>query len=92
ILLMTRKESERKPVYNCIRCAKCVNVCPMGLQPTQLMTVTEFSNWDLAEKLHITDCVECGSCSYTCPSNRPLLDHIRLGKGKVLGIVRSRKT
>lgn len=92
ILLLTKKESARKPVYNCIRCAKCVAVCPMGLQPTQLMTTTEFSNWDLAEKLHITDCVECGSCSYTCPSNRPLLDYIRLGKGKVLGIIRSRKT
>ncbi|MDH6356156.1 electron transport complex subunit RsxC [Parabacteroides sp. PF5-9] len=91
ILLLTKKESVRKPMKNCIRCAKCVQVCPMGLNPTQLMTATEFTNWDVAEKNYITDCVECGSCSYTCPADRPLLDYIRLGKGKVLGIIRARK-
>ena len=92
VLLLTREESVRKPARDCIRCAKCVNVCPMGLNPTLLMTATEFQNWELAEKNHITDCIECGSCSYTCPANRPLLDRIRLGKGKVLGIIRARKS
>ncbi len=92
ILLLTREESVRRPVYDCIRCAKCVNVCPMGLNPTQLMTATEFTNWELAEKNHIVDCIECGSCSYTCPANRPLLDHVRLGKVKVMGIIRARKS
>lgn len=91
ILLLNKQEAARKQSYNCIRCAKCVNVCPMGLNPTQLMTATEFSNWELAEKNFITDCIECGSCSYTCPSNRPLLDYVRLGKGKVMGIIRARK-
>ncbi|MDH6341637.1 electron transport complex protein RnfC [Parabacteroides sp. PFB2-12] len=92
VLLITEKEAKRKPVMSCIRCTKCVNVCPMGLNPTLLMTTTEFTNWDLAEKNHIADCIECGSCSYTCPSNRPLLDQIRLGKGKVMGIMRARKS
>ena len=92
VLLLTREESVRMPARDCIRCAKCVNVCPMGLNPTLLMTATEFQNWELAEKNHITDCIECGSCSYTCPANRPLLDRIRLGKGKVMGIIRARKS
>ncbi len=92
VLLMTKEESVRKPVHNCIRCAKCVSVCPMGLNPTLLMTATEFKSWDLAEKNHITDCIECGSCSYTCPANRPLLDYVRQGKGKVMGIIRARKS
>lgn len=92
VLLITEKEAKRKPVMSCIRCTKCVNVCPMGLNPTLLMTTTEFTNWELAEKNHIADCIECGSCSYTCPSNRPLLDQIRLGKGKVMGIMRARKS
>ena len=92
VLLLTREESVRKPARDCIRCAKCVNVCPMGLNPTLLMTATEFQNWELAEKNHITDCIECGSCSYTCPANRPLLDRIRLGKGTVMGIIRARKS
>jgi electron transport complex protein RnfC len=63
----------------------------MGLNPSLLMNATEFTEWGLAEKNYITDCIECGSCSYTCPANRPLLDHIRLGKNKVMGIVRARK-
>lgn len=92
VLLMPEKESVRRPMRNCIRCAKCVNVCPMGLNPTLLMNATEFAEWDLAEKNYITDCIECGSCSYTCPANRPLLDYIRSGKGKVMGIIRARKS
>jgi electron transport complex protein RnfC len=91
ILLLTRKESVRQPSMNCIRCAGCINVCPMGLNPTQLMTAAEFANWDMAEKHYIVDCIECGSCNYVCPANRPLLDYIRLGKGKVMGIIRTRK-
>ncbi len=92
ILLMTKEEAKRKPVYDCIRCAKCVNICPMGLNPTLLMNLTEFGNWEMAEKNYIVDCIECGSCSYTCPANRPLLDHIRIGKSKVMGIIRARKS
>jgi electron transport complex protein RnfC len=92
VLILPKQESERKPIYNCIRCAKCVTVCPMGLNPTLLMSATEFTNWELAEKNYVVDCIECGSCSFTCPANRPLLDYIRLGKGKVMGIIRSRKS
>jgi electron transport complex protein RnfC len=92
VLLITDKEAVRKPVRNCIRCAKCVTACPMGLNPTLLMNASEFKNWDLAEKNYIVDCIECGSCSYTCPANRPLLDYIRLGKGNVVGIIRARKS
>jgi electron transport complex protein RnfC len=91
ILLLTRKESERKPASDCIRCGKCIDVCPMGLNPTLLMNATEFKNWELAEKNHITDCIECGSCIYTCPAYRPLLDYIRSGKGTVMNIIRARK-
>lgn len=92
VLLMKREESVRKPMHDCIRCAKCVDVCPMGLNPAFLMRSTLYKRWDLAEEDHIQDCIECGSCSYTCPANRPLLDQIRVGKAKVMGIIRSRKS
>lgn len=91
ILLMTKEESVRKPMYSCIRCAKCVRACPMGLNPAFLMNATVFQNWEMAEKENIQDCIECGSCSYTCPAYRPLLDNIRVGKTKVMGIIRARK-
>ncbi|MDR0572821.1 MAG: electron transport complex subunit RsxC [Tannerella sp.] len=91
ILLMTKEESVRRPAHDCIRCAKCVGACPMGLEPSLLMNLTEYKVWEEAEKNYITDCIECGSCSYTCPANRPLLDYIRMGKSTVMGIVRARK-
>lgn len=92
ILLMSKPQTDRKPVQNCIRCAKCVSVCPMGLSPYLLMPLVQKNMWERAEDELITDCIECGSCSYTCPSQRPLLDYIRLGKTKVNAIVRQRKS
>jgi len=91
ILILPTLEAKRKAMKDCIRCGKCVQVCPMGLNPTLLMTLTEYEVWDKAEKNAITDCIECGSCSYSCPADRPLLDYIRLGKGKVSNIIRARK-
>ncbi len=91
ILLMKNEESKRGEVISCIRCSRCVTVCPMGLEPYLLMTLGEKQIFDRAEKERVMDCIECGSCSYTCPSNRPLLDYIRFGKGKVGQIIRSRK-
>lgn len=90
LLIMPSAESERGEIRNCIRCAKCVNACPMGLEPYLLAKLSANAIWDGAEKHHVMDCIECGSCSFTCPSNRPLLDYIRLGKGKVGGIIRAR--
>jgi len=91
ILLLPEKESKRKQVENCIRCSKCVSVCPMGLEPYLLMALGERENFDRLESEKVTDCIECGSCSYTCPSSRPLLDYIRFGKTNVIKIIRSRK-
>ncbi|PTN06335.1 electron transport complex subunit RsxC [Mangrovibacterium marinum] len=91
ILIMPDTDAKRKTSQNCIRCGRCVTVCPMGLEPFLLMTISEKQIWDRAEKDCIMDCIECGSCSFTCPADRPLLDYIRLGKGKVGQIIRSRK-
>ncbi|HET6556647.1 MAG TPA: electron transport complex subunit RsxC [Prolixibacteraceae bacterium] len=91
ILMMPEKEAKRGETMPCIRCSRCVTVCPMGLEPFLLMTVSEKQLWDRAEYEHIMDCIECGSCSYTCPANRPLLDYVRLGKSKVSAIIRNRK-
>ncbi|MDD4489892.1 MAG: electron transport complex subunit RsxC [Paludibacter sp.] len=90
ILYMRDEETIRKPVQNCIRCSKCVSVCPMGLEPYLLMAQSERNMWPEMEVDRVMDCIECGSCSYTCPSNRPLLDYIRYGKATVGGIIRNR--
>ena len=90
ILLIQNREAERKKMSPCIRCAKCVAVCPMGLEPNLLAKLSNFADWEKSEKEHVMDCIECGSCSYTCPAHRPLLDFIRLGKSKVGNIIRNR--
>jgi len=90
VLIMNDKEARRGEVRPCIRCAKCVSACPMGLEPFLLSTLSAHSEWERAEKDDIVSCIECGSCQFTCPSNRPLLDMIRLGKSTVMGIIRAR--
>ncbi len=90
IVLIPREESKRPKVQNCIRCGKCITVCPMGLEPYLLMSLSELSRWEDVEQYKAMDCIECGSCSYTCPASRPLLDYIRLGKSTVSKIIRSR--
>ncbi|MEA3444542.1 MAG: electron transport complex subunit RsxC [Bacteroidota bacterium] len=91
ILIMPEDESMRRPIQNCIRCARCTVVCPMGLEPYLLMTLAEKAMWEKVEDNNVMDCIECGSCSYTCPADRPLLDYIRLGKTTVSKIMRARK-
>jgi len=90
VVLFPESASVREPGKPCIRCAKCVSVCPMGLEPFLLMTLSEKSMFEKAEKERITDCMECGCCSYTCPADRPLLDYIRLGKSTVIKMSREK--
>jgi electron transport complex protein RnfC len=91
ILIMQEAESKREEIQPCIRCSKCVNVCPMGLEPFMLMTLSQRKLWEREEEEKIMDCIECGSCSFICPSDRPLLDYIRLGKSNVGKLIRARK-
>jgi len=90
LVLYAEEKALRVEPKPCIRCGRCITVCPMGLEPILLAQYGEKSFWDLAESNMIMDCIECGSCHYTCPSGRPLLDYIRLGKNKVGQIIRNR--
>jgi Na+-translocating ferredoxin:NAD+ oxidoreductase subunit C len=80
ILLIPQEESKRAEMYNCVHCGKCIEACPMGLEPYHLLIMSKKGNSQRAKEEHILDCIECGSCSFVCPSNRPILDYIRLGK------------
>lgn len=90
ITILSGDEARRKPADPCIRCGKCVNVCPMGLEPYLLATLSAKKMWERAEAEDITSCIECGSCQFTCPSHRPILDNVRNGKSTVMGIIRAR--
>ena len=90
LTILSDDDAHRKEAQPCIRCAKCVSVCPMGLEPYLLATLSEMKQWERAEGEDIVSCIECGSCQFTCPAHRPLLDNIRQGKQTVMGIIRSR--
>ena len=90
VTVISEEEAVRKPVQPCIRCAKCVSVCPIGLEPFLLATASAMHNWEKVEAEGVTSCIECGSCQFTCPSHRPILDNVRLGKSTVMGLIRAR--
>ena len=90
LLLLGEREARRKAPQPCIRCAKCVSACPMGLEPYLLATASSLRKWDVAEENGITSCIECGSCQFTCPSARPILDNVRMGKATVMALIRAR--
>lgn len=90
ITVLDGAEARRGAESPCIKCAKCVAACPMGLEPYLVSKVSRRKMWDRAEQERVTDCIECGCCQYSCPANIPLLDYIRQGKQTVMGIIRAR--
>lgn len=84
ILVLGEEESRLPEESNCIRCAKCVGVCPINLMPANLSAYALLNNFAQAESLNAMDCIECGSCSFVCPAKRPLVESIRLAKREIV--------
>ena len=90
ITVLTDVDAHRKAVQPCIRCGKCITVCPMGLEPYLIATLSAFKKYDRLEREAITSCISCGSCQYTCPAHRPMLDNIAQGKAVVMRMIKAR--
>jgi len=67
----------------CIRCSRCIDICPMGLMPSMLSVLSEKGMYEEAKEYNLFDCFECGSCAYVCPSKRPIVQLVRLAKSMV---------
>ena len=90
LLFLPQEECIRPEEDPCIRCSKCVQACPMGLEPYLLQRLSQLEMWEECEKHDVMDCIDCGCCVFTCPSHRRLLDGIRPAKAKVGAILRER--
>lgn len=82
LIVFPENMSRKMPEQNCIRCARCVKACPMGLEPYLLGSLGEFEMGPEAKAAGVLNCLECGCCAYVCPSGRKLIDYIRLAKLK----------
>lgn len=83
ILVLTENELNHFQETNCLKCGKCVEVCPLNLVPTKLARYAQLDRFDDAEENGIFTCMECGTCAYVCPANIPLVQWIASGKSKI---------
>lgn len=83
LVILPQNMSERPEEQPCVRCARCVSACPMGLEPYLLQLLSKAGRYDDCAQEGVMNCIECGCCSYSCPSARPLLDYIRLAKNQL---------
>jgi len=91
IVILPHGQALRRPIQACIRCGRCVSICPLGLEPYLMMALTEKGMYDRAQDERVASCCECGCCGYICPAGRPLVDYIRLGKSIVTQKMKSQK-
>ncbi|MBR4827031.1 MAG: electron transport complex subunit RsxC [Bacteroidales bacterium] len=89
-ILYLSNATARKAESNCIRCGRCADACPMGLEPFLLKSLYSAGDVAALEQNAAQDCIECGCCQYSCPAYIPLLDNIRMAKGQVMGVIRAR--
>ncbi|MCD6176676.1 MAG: 4Fe-4S dicluster domain-containing protein, partial [Candidatus Cloacimonetes bacterium] len=83
LLLFDKKEAHKEQEDVCLRCGRCVDICPMNLVPSLIAHHVRNDDWDSAEKFGVMDCMKCGSCAYVCPSHIKLIQWIDIGKIKV---------
>jgi electron transport complex protein RnfC len=83
VLFLSEEENPRTEESVCIRCGKCIEVCPMQLAPTALMYRVKREFFDEAKDMGIAGCFECGACAYECPAKIPLLDYMKYGKARI---------
>lgn len=84
VVFAEKNVTANQPEYPCIRCAACLNACPLSLNPSKLGILAKNESYDLmAEEYNLMDCFECGSCSYVCPSHIPLVQYFRVSKSIV---------
>ncbi len=80
VIVLRHADTPRRETLPCIRCGRCLDACPVFLNPSQLGLLAQAGRYEDMEALHLADCMLCGSCSYVCPSSIPLSQMFSLGR------------
>ena len=80
LVLFDEKAAKSLEEHTCLRCARCVDICPMNLMPSMIATAVKYNDLDMAVKAGLNDCIKCGSCAYVCPAHIRLVQWIDTGK------------
>jgi len=91
IVVLSRNEVKDIKPQECICCARCVDVCPMNLMPTMIVSYVENGRWDLAKEAGIMNCMECGSCAFVCAAGRNVMHLMRFGKFMIQELEKAEK-
>lgn len=83
LTVLTEDDVRKADETACVRCGRCVDVCPLNLVPTKLALASRHEDWGLAKRYHLAACCECGCCAYICPAGLPLAQLIRTGKARM---------
>ncbi len=91
LLIFNAAEAHKDVEHTCLRCGRCVDICPMNLAPSIIANSVKYQDWDAAQKFGVMDCIKCGSCAYVCPAHIKLIQWIDIGKLEVGKRLRSQK-
>ena len=83
VLFLTGEDLDLREESNCIKCGRCVDICPMNLLPLEFVRLVKKGLWSELKEFYISDCIECGSCAFVCPAKIPLVNYIKAGKEKL---------
>jgi len=83
LTILTKKDVKQAAETNCVRCGRCVDVCPLNLVPSKMAMASKYKDWDLAKRYHLMACCECGCCAFICPAAIPLVQLLRTGKAQM---------
>jgi len=92
VILLNKKEAASQQEHTCLRCGRCVDVCPLDLSPSFIASAVKYEDWTMAEKAGAMDCMKCGSCAYVCPAHIKIIQWVDLGKNKISAMRRAAKS